>query len=266
MATMGSRLLNLKNHMRTAALTDIGMRRMSNQDTYIYQPDHGIYAVIDGVGGSSGGEVAAEIARTQVQNRLLHPTASPEKRLKEAVIQANNAIYTSRLDYPQHSDMGCVLTAVLIIGNGLYVAHVGDTRLYRIYGNQITQMTRDDSLVGQKEEAQEISESEAMNHPQRNLITKDIGSQLLSFDDDENHVYVQDHPFLFDSAYLLCSDGLSDMLTRRQIYETVNTYKGNPEAAVHALVDQANRAGGRDNITALLIEGPEFSAHTAGSP
>ena len=261
---IGSEMVHLNKSLRSSALTDVGMQRASNQDTYICNPELGVFAVIDGIGGYAGGEVAAEIARVQVESRLLHPTASPEVRLKEAIIQANNEIFKHRQEHTDHADMGCVLTAALVVGSGLYVAHVGDTRLYRIYGNQIIQMTRDDSLVGQQEGIEAISEAEAMSHPQRNLITKDIGSQLLSFDDEDDHIYVKDHPFLFDSAYLLCSDGLSDMLTKREICDIVNEHKGSPSEAVKALVDRANKAGGRDNITALLIEGPLFGAYNAG--
>jgi hypothetical protein len=136
---------------------------------------------------------------------------------------------------------------------------VGDSRLYQIRRGEIRKVTHDHSPVGEREDNNEISEAEAMRHPRRNEVFRDVGSEEHA-PDDANFIEVQRVPFDPDTAFLICSDGLSDQVESRVIQQTVESYAGNPQEAVRQLIDAANAAGGKDNVTVVLVEGEEFTA------
>ena len=242
---------------RAGAGTDTGRQREINEDAYLSKPDEGIFAVIDGVGGYAGGEVAAAEAREVIHRRLQHRTGSPEVRLREAVTNANNKIYRRSQVEPQLYGMACVLTVTLVEEERLYAAHVGDTRLYKIQGHRIEKLTRDHSFVGLREDSQELSEYEAMHHPRRNEILRDVGSALHE-PNDADFIDIVEASFEPDCALVLCSDGLTDLVPSRDLLHLARKHAGHPETTVEALIQAANDAGGKDNITVIVVEGPRF--------
>lgn len=244
--------------LRSAVLSDVGRQREVNEDAFVHEPTLGIFAVIDGMGGYAGGDVAAGEARQALLERMNHRTGSPRVRLREAVVLANNRIYKRAQAEPEHAAMACVLTAAVVAGDRLYAAHVGDTRLYKIHGGKIEKLTSDHSVIGVREDAGQLSERQAMQHPRRNEVLRDVGS-FPHIADDPAFIESLETPFEPDAAFVLCSDGLTDLVTRREIFDAVTRHAGDPGTAAHHLIDCANERGGTDNITVLLIEGPAFA-------
>jgi hypothetical protein len=155
--------------------------------------------------------------------------------------------------------MACVLTLAVIEDHCVNVGHVGDTRLYKLQPGRIKKITHDHSLIGLREEKGAISEIEAMRHPLRNEVFRDIGTEPHT-PDDEDFIEIAEIEFELDSGLLLCSDGLSDLVTSAEIRRIVEENAGNPEAVVQRLIEAANRAGGKDNVTAVFIENELYSA------
>ncbi len=242
-----------------AAGTDPGRERDNNEDRVLCDPERGIFAVIDGVGGESGGEIAAQTALEVLRARLSRRTTDLARLIREAIALANKQIYERALADPRLDGMACVLTVAVLDGDHATVGHVGDSRLYQLRRGQIRKVTRDHSPVGTREDAGEISEAEAMSHPRRNEIFRDVGSGPHE-PDDEGFIDVQQLPFDPESALLFCSDGLSDLVPSARILEAVEKNAGNPGAAVRELIDSANAAGGKDNISIVLVEGDRFAA------
>jgi hypothetical protein len=159
--------------------------------------------------------------------------------------------------------MTCVVTLAVVDDDCLTIGHVGDSRLYLLTPRGISKLTHDHSPVGEREDAQEISELDAMRHPRRNEVFRDVGSALRE-PDDPDFIEVIETRFDEDSAMLLCSDGLSDMLATTVIERTVRQRAGDPGVVAQALIDAANDAGGTDNVTAVYVEGPRFAAVQEG--
>jgi hypothetical protein len=153
--------------------------------------------------------------------------------------------------------MACVLTVVVVDEARAIVGHVGDTRLYKLRGNRIEKITSDHSPVGEREDSQEISELEAMRHPRRNEVYRDVGSEPHQ-PDDPDFIDVHDIPFEPDAALLLCSDGLTDFLESSSLQQIVKQFAGEPQRIVRALIDAANTTGGKDNISVVYVEGERF--------
>lgn len=239
--------------------TDVGRIRTNNEDAFIAQylwDDKSILAVaIDGVGGYEGGEVASSLAQKCIIEYLeSYSNGERLELLKQAVIFANNRIYSERKNLPQYGNMSCVLTAILIETENkiIHMAHIGDTRLYQYADNTLTKLSHDHSLVGYREEIGELTEEEAMNHPQRNVISRDVGSQYLESSGKE-YIEFATFPLLPNSSLLLCSDGLSDMVTAEQI-KCILEQDLPVQEKVNDLIALANSAGGKDNVTIVLIE------------
>lgn len=242
--------------------TDPGKKRENNEDRILCDADRGLFVVADGMGGEAAGEIAAQQAVESVDARLRHATGTPARRLREAIATANNEIYRMASEHPEWGGMACVLTAALIEDGILHVGHVGDSRLYRIQRGEIRKVTHDHSPVGVREDAGELSELEAMRHPRRNEVYRDVGSRPHNPDDDDFIESLQ-FPFVADAAWVLCSDGLSDMLTAAEIMATVLSNAGRSDESVRGLISRANAAGGKDNISVIVIEGPEFARASA---
>ncbi len=238
--------------------TNPGKQRENNEDRILCDAERGIFVVVDGMGGEAAGEIAAQKAVEAIKNRLYQETGTVARRLREAIAGANNEIYRLAERNPQWKGMACVLTAAVVEDGSLHVGHVGDSRLYKVHNSQIRKITSDHSPIGQKEEAGELSELEAMKHPRRNEVFRDVGSQPHKPDDPDFIQYVH-IPFENDSAVILCSDGLSDMLTSKEILESVAENAGSPRDAVRRLIEKANAAGGKDNISAIIVEAENFS-------
>ena len=247
-------------NLQCAAESDPGRVRSNNEDRVHCDPARGIYAVVDGVGGQAAGEKAADVALAMIRNRLERQTGNAAERIREAITVANNEIVRLARSNPQWKGMACVLTVALVEDQSVYIGHVGDSRLYKIRGGRIQKITHDHSPVGEREDRGEISEAEAMRHPRRNEVYRDLGSEEHTPDDPE-FIESISIPFEPDSALLLCSDGLTDQVTSAEILRIVSGDGVNPAAAVRELIEAANRAGGKDNVSVALVEGPAFAYH-----
>ncbi len=237
--------------------------RGNNEDRVYANDTRGTYAVVDGMGGHEAGEQAAEIAVERIRARLERQSGTVEQRLREAIALANNAIYEAAEEHPEWAGMACVLTAAVIEDGHATVGHVGDSRLYRIRRGAIEKVTSDHSPVGEREDAGELSETEAMNHPRRNEVFRDVGSQVRT-PDEENFIEIRRIPFEPDAALLLCSDGLSDAIPAARILEIVERNAGERERAAAELI-RAATATGKDNVSVVLVEGEQFAARPATS-
>ena len=249
--------------LRGAARTDPGRVRTNNEDLPLIDAARGIFGVIDGVGGEAGGEVAAATAHDVILQRLARPVGTPAERVREAIAIANNEIFKRAQESPALRGMACVITLALVNDGRLTAGHVGDSRLYKMRPDGLRKLTRDHSPVGEREDAGELGEVDAMRHPRRNEVFRDVGS--LSRDKDEqDFVDIIEEPLEPDSAILVCSDGLSDMLTASTMAHLVRQHAGDPGRVVEALIAAANDAGGKDNVTAVYAEGPRFAAAVGG--
>lgn len=237
---------------------DVGRSRTNNEDAFVVEQidESAILAIaIDGVGGYEGGEVAAAIAKTEIPKYLKeNPRGERIELLKLAVVSANNEIFSQRQSDKERPNMSCVLTAAIVDTDRKVISmvHVGDTRLYQYYRGGLRKLSHDHSYVGYSEEVGSLTEEQAMHHPRRNEVNRVVG-------DEHHEVYDQDFleaaefPLLPNSILLLCSDGLTDMITQSQIISVIEQ-NITLEEKVRALIDTANEAGGRDNITVVLVE------------
>lgn len=239
--------------------TDMGRVRTNNEDAFVAQSlwdeDTFLAIAIDGVGGYEGGEIAADIARKTIPE-FLSVSSNGERieLLKQAVTAANNAIFEAREADPEHGQMSCVLTAAIIdiAQQEISMAHVGDSRLYSFHHGELKKLSHDHSLIGYREEIGDLTEEEAMHHPQRNVIGRDLGSQKHKANDDE-FIEAQVFPLLPNTTLLFCSDGLSDMITSSTI-TAVLSQSDSLEEKADALIKAALEAGGKDNVTVVLFE------------
>jgi len=231
---------------RASALTDTGRRRPHNEDTFVCDPP--LFAVADGVGGAQAGEIASRLAAATLEERL--PGSLGTGTLTSLILEANNRIYTRALGDPEAAGMGTVVTALLVdeTAGTVAIGHVGDSRAYRIRAEVLEQLTPDHSLVGELVRAGRLSIEEAEQHPQRSVITRAVGTEPVV----EVHTEILDA--LPGDLFLICSDGLTDLVRDERILELIAAAGDDPEAAVQSLVDAANGAGGIDNITVILFE------------
>jgi serine/threonine protein phosphatase PrpC len=255
--------MRIINALGAAASTDPGLKRDVNEDRYHVDVARGIFVVIDGVGGQAAGGKAADVALAMLRTRLERETGPTPERVREAIAIANNEIHRLGSMRPEWNGMACVLTVAVIEDGQATIGHVGDTRLYKCRHDRIEKITRDHSPVGEREDANDLSESEAMRHPRRNEVYRDVGSELHQPDDAE-FVDLRQIAFEPDAALLLCSDGLSDLVDSASIGRLVRQFAGDPDAVVRALVEAANEAGGKDNVTVVYVEGEQFAASQQG--
>lgn len=238
--------------------SDLGQRRTNNEDAFIAQTiwdDENVLAVaIDGVGGYDGGEIAAAIAKNTIVEYLENfSNGERANLLKQAVIEANNNILKSRSESDEYKNMSCVLTAILVETKRgmIHMAHIGDTRLYQYHQGKITKLSHDHSLIGYREEVGELTEEEAMHHPQRNVIGRDVGSKYMEMNTDL--VEMETFKLKSNSLLLLCSDGLSDMITSAMMTEILSKDISLKDKTKE-LINKANSEGGNDNITVVLVQ------------
>jgi serine/threonine protein phosphatase PrpC len=248
--------------LSTGAATDTGLVRDRNEDRYFIDAERGVFLVADGVGGQAAGEVAAQIAVEAVRESLAAPAAiagcgGGGERVRTAITEANTRIFQRAQDDPGLAGMACVLTLALVEDGRVTIGHVGDSRLYLIWNGAIRKLTSDHSPVGEGEDSGELTEAEAMLHPRRNEVFRDVGSRWRESGDRE-FIEIRQCRFRPDAALLLCSDGLTDQLTAAQVRDIVERYDGDAARTAASLVEAANQAGGKDNITALFVAGPDF--------
>jgi PPM family protein phosphatase len=242
---------------RSGVASDTGLLRASNEDRYWIDDEHGVFLVVDGVGGHAAGETAAETAVETIREQLRETQGAAEERVRRAIACANNRIFELAQASDDLRGMACVLTLALVDDGQVVIGHVGDSRLYLIWNGGIRKLTSDHSPVGEGEDAGELTEEQAMLHPRRNEVFRDVGTRLHEAADD-GFIEVRHCDFKPDAAFLLCSDGLSDLLPSAAIREIVERYEGDPRQVARELVEAANEAGGKDNVTALLVAGREF--------
>ena len=253
--------MSLSQALQSASLTDPGRVRDHNEDCIESRPDLGLFVLADGMGGYNAGEVASGMATSLISDglqeswdmrqvsRLGREDAKglSERLIKDQIARANSAIYTTSQNNPECAGMGTTLVVTLFYDNFLAVAHIGDSRLYRLRGESMEQVTRDHSLLQEQLDSGLITPEEAKLSQNKNLVTRALGIDPSV--EPEIHVY-ETQP---DDTYLLCSDGLSDMVEDEEIRLTLITLKTNPNLTVQQLVQAANDNGGRDNISAMLI-------------
>jgi serine/threonine protein phosphatase PrpC len=244
-----------------AGLTDPGLQREVNEDRFHVDLTRGVFAVVDGVGGQAAGGRAADVALMMLRTRLERETGPVSDRIRESITIANNEIHRLAAGRPEWNGMACVLTVAIVENGHAVVGHVGDTRLYKLRDDRIEKITRDHSPIGEREDGNELSEAEAMRHPRRNEVYRDVGSERHEPCDPE-FVDIERVSFEPDAALLMCSDGLTDLVPSGDIKRIVTQLAGNPDAVVRALVAAANAAGGKDNITAVYVEGEHFAHHS----
>jgi len=239
-------------------ITDTGKQRKNNEDTFIAESTANskfiIACVIDGVGGYSGGEVAAELARESILRRLNKPSGEIIPMIIDCFKLANDRILQEKQNSKEHNNMACVSTLAIadIEHNQFYYAHIGDTRLYLVRDQSLVKLSHDQSFVGFLEDSGRLSEAEAMNHPKRNEINKALG---LDMEPGKENDYIEtgQSPFLPGDMLLLCSDGLTDMLDSAKIRAIV-TANSTLKEKCQNLIEAANNNGGKDNITVVLVQ------------
>jgi PPM family protein phosphatase len=224
------------------ALSDVGREREGNEDSFLERPP--LFVVADGMGGAEAGEVASQTV-VEVFAAAADAGTLPDD-LAETVQTANGRIYEMASEDASKSGMGCTTTAAYAAGGQLTVAHVGDSRLYRLRGGALEQLTDDHSLVGGLVRLGQLTPEEAEHHPQRSVILRAVGVE------PNVEVDLLHHDLEPDDVYIACSDGLTGMVRDIVIRETLGMFTSLAEAA-EMLIELANTAGGRDNITVALF-------------
>lgn len=227
--------------IEAGAATDIGRVRERNEDSFLV--DSPLFAVADGMGGHRGGAVASELALERVEELFRAGRAS----LVDLVRSANRAVFERSMTDQAVSGMGTTLTAAMVDLDGVHLAHVGDSRAYLLRAGALRQLTEDHTLVNRMVRAGEISREEADVHPHRNVLTRTIGTE------PDVEVDETDVPVIDGDRLLLCSDGLTGMVAGDQIRAILEATP-NPQEAADRLVRAANRAGGIDNITVIVLD------------
>jgi serine/threonine protein phosphatase PrpC len=246
--------------LKAAGKTDPGRQRAVNEDRLYVDAARGLFIVIDGIGGQAAGGKAADVALSMLRTRLERETGPVESRIREAITIANNEIHRLAASRAEWNGMACVVTLAVVDDTRAIIGHVGDTRLYKLTPRGIEKVTHDHSPIGEREDANELSELEAMHHPRRNEVYRDVGSDFHEPDDAE-FIDIIEIPFESDSALLLCSDGLTDLIESATIDQIARELVGEPDQVVNTLVDAANGAGGKDNVTVVYVEGDDFARH-----
>ena len=229
---------------RVAAVTDPGRRRRRNEDSYVIEPP--LFAIADGMGGAQAGEVASRLATVALKESGTE--ASGEERIFDLIQEANRRVYDRSSTDPNTSGMGTTITVALVENERVAFGHVGDSRAYLIREATMEQLTEDHSLVNELLKTGRLSREEAESHPQRSVITRALGTDP---DVDVDTFTVEPHA---GDVFLICSDGLTTMVSDEAILDVVEEHRGRLERAAKELVKLANKAGGEDNITVVAFE------------
>lgn len=235
-----------------SGLSDVGRVRTHNEDAVLLSPP--LFAVADGLGGHQAGEIASTVAIEELMAAA--PRRADAKALGRAVRSANRAVIEAAREGYGRSGMGTTLTAAIVEGTRISVAHVGDSRAYVYHDGVLEPITFDHSMVADMVRQGTLTETAAREHPQRSIITRALGSDLNMYADTFE---VDAQP---GDRLLLCSDGLTSMLTDRQISDVLSSYR-DPNSTTRALIDAANAAGGHDNISVVVVDISEEIAGVA---
>jgi PPM family protein phosphatase len=252
--------MSLRNKLRCVGMTDTGKVREHNEDTIAVDADIGLLVLADGMGGYNAGEVASGIAvktivnlvKEQVEREDLNVQDSeaglsrPTIILRDAIHRANKIIYQTAKTQPQCEGMGTTVVAALFFDNKITIAHVGDSRLYRQRSDKLEQVTMDHSLLQELVDRGFYSAEEAQRAANKNYVTRALGVE------PNVDVEIQEVPVQKGDAYMLCSDGLSDMVEDEDIHLTINTFNDNLDTVAKQLIQLANDNGGRDNVSVVM--------------
>ncbi len=243
--------------MQFCGITDIGKKRENNEDN-IYIPEANeslkLFILADGMGGANAGEKASQVAIKVVRDyvranfiKIERTKEALEKLLLGAIKKANSEIYRLSQEHSEYSGMGTTLIVVLIYRGRIHIGHIGDSRVYRIRQNIFRQLTKDHSFVQNLVKQGEITLEEAKNHPQKNVLLKVLGCEEKVAPD------IITKGFVKGDIILVCSDGLTNMVDDKYIYETIMKNIFDVRVACKKLIDMANRNGGLDNVSAIII-------------
>lgn len=254
-------MANLGTALEVATATDSGMVRSHNEDSIAADAEIGLAVLADGMGGYNAGEVASGIAVAMLTTEMKQALEVQEphkvdgatgeswavKLVRENSVKANAAIFQTAKSQPQYAGMGTTLVVALFFDNRMAVGHIGDSRLYRLRKDGFEQVTRDHSLLQEQIDSGMITKEQARFSQNKNLVTRAVGIDPEV--ETEIHVYDVEP----GDIYLLCSDGLSDMVTDEDIHSTLGALQSNLPLAATQLVQLANDNGGRDNISVILV-------------
>jgi PPM family protein phosphatase len=236
---------------RVGVITDTGRKRRHNEDAYVCEPP--LFAIADGMGGPQAGEVASRLAAAAL--RESGASGGGERRIADLIQEANRRVYDRSNTDPDTSGMGTTITVALVDDGTVAFGHVGDSRAYLIRDGSIEQITEDHSLVNELLKTGKLSPEEAHAHPQKSVITRALGTDP---DVDADTFTIVAEPW---DVFLLCSDGLTNMVDEDAILELVERDRDDLDAALRALVRAANRGGGEDNITVVAFEITDQAVH-----
>ena len=243
--------------------SDIGRHRKYNEDNYLCNPKEKLFLIADGIGGQAAGEIASGVAIRSIEEFIVRSRTEditwPIPYKNEFTLEQNSLLAGATLanrkvselanQNPSMKGMGTTLVGVIIKGNQLAILNIGDSRLYRIRTGEIEQMTQDHTVAGEQEKLGLLTKEEASNHPQKNILTSALGVEVAEkLRMDLSLVDIQKK-----DLYMMCSDGLNDMLSDKEIMATINSSQASLEKISLSLTQQANLAGGRDNITIILL-------------
>lgn len=233
----------------STGLTDVGVVRKANQDDYYIDPEGRFFIVADGMGGHAGGEEASHLATQTIQTYLesyWHTAESSKTILEQALLEANQAIIEDQRHHPERGDMGTTVVVLLFRDEQPLCAHIGDSRLYRLRGAQLDQITEDHTWVALAIRMGEISPDQARAHPWRHVLAQCLGRE------DLRQIDIQPVQIQPSDRLLLCSDGLTEELSDQVIASQLKSIRV-CEKAASALIEAAKEHGGRDNITVIVL-------------
>jgi len=256
------RFVSLKGKLRGVAATDTGRVREHNEDAIAWDPEIGLFVLADGMGGYNAGEVASGIAVKTIMNLVREAYATQELTaadkdtglsrpgiiLRDAIARANKIIHQTSKSQEKCEGMGTTVVAGLFYDDRIIVAHVGDSRMYRLRGDRFEQITLDHSLLQELVDRGFYTPEEAQRVTNKNYVTRALGVEPTV------EVEIREHPVQRGDCLVLCSDGLSDMVEDEDIHLTISTFGANLDTVVKQLVQLANDNGGRDNISVMLAE------------
>ena len=253
--------MDLSQNLEIATCTDPGMVRSHNEDSIATDAANGLVVLADGMGGYNAGEVASGMATTVIITEMRQILASTQpnqidprtnqtiaaRLMREQVLKANGSIYQAAQSQPQYAGMGTTLVVCLFYDNRMLVAHLGDSRLYLLRDGAFRQLTRDHSLLQEQIDSGLLTAEQAKNAQHKNLVTKALGI------DPSVEPEIHEYPTRPGDLYLLCSDGLCDMVEDEEISTALQALGGNLKLAAQQLVQMANDNGGRDNVSVILV-------------
>ena len=253
--------MDLSTKLEIVNQSDVGLRRPHNEDSTITDGRNGLVILADGMGGYKAGEVASALAVTNILYGITNGLKKIKKGqidettgfcnesllIRDTITQTNSVIYNTAKADPQCQGMGTTIVVGLFHNNILSIAHVGDSRLYRLRNNDLQQVTKDHSLIQELIDRGLYTPEEAHANTPKNLVTRAMGIEA------DVDVDVVEEAVLIDDIYLLCSDGLNDMVNDEEIHLTLSKYSANLVQAADELVKFANKRGGKDNTSIILV-------------